>query len=449
LSNDTARASQGDEPPLPLPTLPKLQKMLEQVCPPRITIKGEGADRVWYQLRTLEDERELLFLANTHEENKTDISLTWRGTGKLEHWDIVSGEITSQPSEQTQTITQIRLELPPMNNVLLVRDAKSHDVTTPLMEKRSTLFTLKSDWTLERRSPNILVLDYCAYKLGNATWQDSEYVLHVTNKIREEGRGTTFTLRFEFEVDEIPSECSLAIESSGLQLGLNGKPLPAPEGFWLDPSFQHYKIIELLQSGINTLELCGSYTDDTELEAIYLLGNFTVPAIYTGEEVKSRGATFRRWNISPRLQAVTQQTYRSDDDLVSQGLPYFVGEVCLSQTFYLSELPDARVLLELDTLHAAVAVVTINAQTVGQLSWQPLELDVTGVLQQGENTITITLVTSLRNVLGPFHTERGDSLYVSPQTFLEHKTRDYWLVPLGLSNASLKLVVNSEIEKGG
>jgi hypothetical protein len=449
LPNDPARAGQGYELPLPLPTLPQLRTTLEQVCPPRITIQGEGADRVWYHLRTLEDGRELLFLANTHEENKADISLVWRGTGKLEHWDIVSGKIKSQASEQTQTITQIRLELPPMNNVLLVRDAKSHDVTTPLMEKRSTLFTLKSDWTLERRSPNILVLDYCAYKLGNATWQDSEYVLHVANKIREEGRGSTFALRFEFEVDEIPSECSLAIESSKLQLELNGKPLPAPEGFWLDPSFQCYNIAELLQTRRNTLELHGTCDDDIELEAVYLLGDFALPALYTGEKVKSRALTFKRWRVQPRLQAVTQQTYYGDDDLVARGLPHFVGEVHLSQTFHLSELPTAPIFLELDTLHAAVAIIAINGQRIGQVSWQPLELDVTGVLQQGDNTITITLVTSLRNALGPFHTEGGDSLFVSPQTFLEHKTRDYWLVPLGLSNASLKLVVNSEIEKGG
>jgi hypothetical protein len=451
LPNDPARVNQDGEPPLSLPTLPQLRKTLEQICPPRITIDGVGADRVWYQLRTLENGRELLFLANTHEVNKADILLTWQGVGKLEQWNIVSGEILSRASEQTPTSTKMRLELPRMGNVLLVRDPKSQDVATPATQKSSTLLTLKNEWTLERRSSNVLVLDYCAYKIGHTAWQPSGYVLRVAQKIKHEGRGTVFALRFEFEVDALLTTCELVVETaSELHLELNGKPLPTPQGFWLDPSFQCYNITELLQSGVNSLELRGTYTDATELEAVYLLGDFAVPATYTGEEVKSRGATFKGWKVEPKLQAVNHQVYYCDEDLVSRGLPHFVGEVLLSQTFTLPSFPDdARVFLELDTLHAAVAVVTINGQSVGQLSWQPLELDVTSVLRQGDNTITITLVTSLRNALGPFHTKRGDPTYISPQTFFEVATKDCWLVPLGLNNASLKLVKDFEIRKGG
>jgi hypothetical protein len=401
---------------------------------------------VWYQLRTLEDGRELLFIVNTHEENEADISLTWRGMGKLEQWNVVSGEIVSRASEQTQTETQVNLELPRMGNVLLIRDSNYQAVATPVTQQHSTLLALKNEWAFERQSPNVLVLGCCAYKLGNTSWQPAEYVLHVTEKIREEGLGTMFALRFEFEVDEMPIVCDLIIEAAPtLRLELNGKPLPAPEGCWLDPSFRRYTITELLQNGINTLELRGSYSDNMELEAVYLLGEFAVPATYRGEKVKSRGATFKRWQVYPRLQAVTQQTYYYDD-LVSQGLPHFVGEVLLSQTFNVSNLPEnAQIYLELEALQAATAVVMVNGQHVGQLNWHPLKLDVTQALKQGENTLSITLVTSLRNLLGPFHAARSDPTFVSPATFSEFVTQDYWLVPLGLGKVVLKAVVNSEV----
>jgi hypothetical protein len=47
----------------------------------------------------------------------------------------------------------------------------------------------------------------------------------------------------------------------------------------------------------------------------------------------------------------------------------------------------------------------------------PLEADISGLLQTGENRLEVTLTISLRNMLGPHHLAMGQTIIVSPVTF--------------------------------
>lgn len=71
--------------------------------------------------------------------------------------------------------------------------------------------------------------------------------------------------------------------------------------------------------------------------------------------------------------------------------------------------------------------------------WPPHEVDITHLVHEGENTITLKLVGSLRNLLGPHHQEGGDKLWTGPSEFrnVPDWTDDYWVVPFGIENVRL------------
>jgi hypothetical protein len=50
-----------------------------------------------------------------------------------------------------------------------------------------------------------------------------------------------------------------------------------------------------------------------------------------------------------------------------------------------------------------VAEVLVNSQPAGLIAWQPNELDVTSLLKEGENEITVKVTGSLKNTFGFFY----------------------------------------------
>ena len=61
--------------------------------------------------------------------------------------------------------------------------------------------------------------------------------------------------------------------------------------------------------------------------------------------------------------------------------------------------------------------IAVNGKPVDTLMWEPFSLDLSRVLQAGENEIEITLVNNLRNLLGPHHLKEGETYYASPGSF--------------------------------
>ena len=47
----------------------------------------------------------------------------------------------------------------------------------------------------------------------------------------------------------------------------------------------------------------------------------------------------------------------------------------------------------------------------------PFELDITGLIKDGENNLEISLFSGNRNLFGPHHKPMGESYFVGPATF--------------------------------
>jgi len=223
------------------------------------------------------------------------------------------------------------------------------------------------------------------------------------------------------------------------QIKLNDEDISSEDqGYYRDTCFRKIDISGKLVQGVNTIQLTGMFTRDTEIESIYLLGEFGVS---TGEgkfEGGASGQVFYRYPAGFRLVELPKIVKSAD--LTPQGLPFFAGRVRLSTQVHVETVPsDAS--LELEELRAALAYVRLNGETLGLTAWQPYRISLGGKLKAGENLLEVEMVSTMRNLLGSHHQSGGDPEGVGPEAFRMGPfwTNDYIFVPFGFSKAKLLL----------
>ena len=63
---------------------------------------------------------------------------------------------------------------------------------------------------------------------------------------------------------------------------------------------------------------------------------------------------------------------------------------------------------KINTMNAGVGEVYINGVNAGVILRTPFECDITELVRDGENTVSVRLMSTIRNTIGPFHNPRGD-----------------------------------------
>ena len=356
-------------------------------------------------------------------------------------------------------ITSVTLSFPPAGSHLLVL----YPNETPLSITQTPLqvvseIKLPGSWNLTLDGLNSLTLDTACLKLGSAAWSQPTYILDAQRIVMSKGAGTTFALRFNFDINtELPKPLYLVVESPArFEITVNGRNISTLDcGWWVDISFRKLDLGDTLHVGHNEITLAGSYRQDMELESIYLVGDFGVNARRIGLENRCTGQVFDRY--SPNLYLETRPVSVTATpsinsvalDLTANGLPFYAGRARLSQILVVPAF-EGHPYLEFTNLRAAVAVVWVNGKRMGACAWQPHQVDLGDSLVRGENQIenvvnivlTIELVPTLRNLLGPHHRRGGDTEATGPSDFINKLawTDDLILVPLGFDCVTLKYI---------
>ena len=248
-------------------------------------------------------------------------------------------------------------------------------------------------------------------------------------------------LRFTFKVKELDRIGNLELvmeQPERYAIILNGKKLPfVDNGYYLDKSFRCCVIRGYVQEGENELVLSGKFfqsqkvydvlfgenvheaeqnklTYDTELESLYLLGDFDVNAAARPEFTHRRAVwAGQEFTLCPQTDTVDLT------DITTRGYWFFAGKLRTKQTVTVHKQAGIRYVVEAARLNVPAARVYVNGAEAGLLYIAPYMVDVTEWLTDGGNTVEIELLSGCRNLLGPHHRPVGESYLVAPATFMD------------------------------
>ncbi len=321
--------------------------------------------------------------------------------------------------------------------------ATSFPIATPDPSSSPSVRVLELDqpWRVTALDLNSLTLDFCRLRVEDGEWSEPQPVILLQEQLLAYGRPVQVELAFQFGVafdTNADRPLYLAVEKPGsLSIELNGQPVDTADcGWWRDPSFRKLNIAGLTVPGLNTVVVKTLYYNspetyealekarrfesegnklkvDTELESLYVIGAFGVAGSvpYTDGE---RRAVFTE---GPFTLTELPETV-SADDLVRQGFPFYAGRLRLEMTVPVDlEGAGAAQWVFGGAPDAAVCRLAVNGQEAERFLWEPYEADITSYLRQGDNTITLELANSCRNLLGPHHHIKGEVYKIGPDSF--------------------------------
>ncbi|MDY3250961.1 MAG: hypothetical protein SOX32_11515 [Candidatus Choladocola sp.] len=99
------------------------------------------------------------------------------------------------------------------------------------------------------------------------------------------------------------------------------------------------------------------------------------------------------------------------------------------------EKTDERIYISFDRIEDTIARVYVNGNLAGIVPWEPYTVDITELIRDGENTITMELVTTRHNLFGPHHNKTGEvRKFCAPHIWTNEVmwTDDYFFVPVGV-----------------
>jgi hypothetical protein len=407
-----------------------LDDALEQAVPAEVRVEGDGAENVWVHHRRTADGEDIVLAAYVLEQGRFSGSLALRGAASLQQWDALTGEVRDLPAQKRDGWATLELTLRPDESILLVCGPGQAKASTPdapggrrsssPTARESVLAELAGPWSVARRDPNALVLDFARLKREASEFTDPLPVLGIQQLLTEDEpyRGP-ITLRYECEVVDVPSRAALAVEHPHLgEILVNGRAVGEPDGpMFVDRCMPTIDVTGLLRAGPNTIDLCGEFTplqraqglgglfsvlQGCELEPVYLVGEFVVRANESADE--ARGGCIR---LAPG-PVVANEAGTTDGDLIRSGYPFFAGTIALSRTFTLDVEPAGACEIDLGAPATCTAKVRVNGTDAGTVGFSPWRVDATGLLRAGENVVEIELTNTLRNLHGPNHRPSGE-----------------------------------------
>ena len=402
---------------------------------------GESADGIVLTTKYLKDGTIRVFVINPSRFESRRIFLKAKGDKSIEgRKSMFDGK---------NTYSEIMLN-PTESIRLVVKDAKEVRQKECINQTKavSKIIVFNEVSTLERNS---FTIDKCnVYVNGKQILKDvlpadsADSVYEYAYKI---GKTVKIRLEYCFRVDfsgKIPEDFSLVAEDEGLTaVEINGVDVSGnKEGWWIDKSFGQFNIDGFVKDGENIVALefdikkheesdegedfegyRNKFFYSIEPENVYILGNFDVYAEgETFEDVESLYKSGPFTIIKP-----TDKTY---GELTGQGLWFYRGNVSYKGRFTCNKLSkNSKFYIRLPEMNEVAAKVIINKKDAGMILREPYQLDITSLLDEGQNEIQIVLYGNNRNLLGPHHHKMGNPHMLGVPTFLGKKCFTDFIYP--------------------
>lgn len=404
-----------------------------------------------YHMRRQFSDGQLIFWSNFNTTGSEKISFSVKGKA-VSLLDPISGDVTSFPFSEKENMVQLEFELSAEGSKLFFIHNDQKEVQAEINVennddwKRLTAGPSEPNLT----APNSFTIDHVDLKVQDKTFEDIYFTAasdsaFKLNGLKKYGRtgynpwsagvqyrtniidmgekftkdsGFTVTYNFKVATGFQPDELKAVVEWAHLyQISVNGVNIePIPGESWLDHSFNVFDISKLVKPGNNELTLSiNPMNIYAEIEPVYLVGNFGL---------KPQKAGFMMKDKEPLKIGSWKE----------QGLPFYSQSVKYTKKMDVEE--GVKYKIKLNEWNGTVARILVNNEQVGIIGWLPHEFDLTKFLQPGRQAITVEVVGSLKNLLGPHHGKVTKGIaspwtwFIGPQQL--PPGNDYQLIDYGL-----------------
>jgi len=403
----------------------------------------------------------IIFLTNTDQKRGFHAGINVNCTGSCYVINLEEPSISRLPAEEAQNSLKFKLNFAPCQSYVIAITAEPLSNITEagrtLMSKLALqlesavklplesecVLQLGDTWKVKICGLNTMTMDYCQVSIENSEWSECKPVIAIQKELLGMERSVDITLKYTLD-----SKCSfgsdkemyLVIEEADKYLlEINGKLLQTKAvGWWKDKSFHKINISGMLEKGLNTILLRTHFYNspetikkiarakvfetemnmlsfDTEIESIYLLGDFTV----TGG---------REYIHSARKALIQQGKFQLDEqcellcrgELTTCGYPFFSGNVLFEQEIELEAVESFKsMIFKMDRPNCALSRLYVNGFEAKIFLWAPYEAEILPYVQDGVNKITLELVSTDRNLFGPHHHPSGELYNLGPLQFTD------------------------------
>lgn len=321
--------------------------------------------------------------------------------------------------------------------VLDYRDGKTAFCNSKEREELNT----SGEWEMVDCTDNAITLDVCDCYFDGELIGKNLSVSEIQGKACALERPVDVRCVFNVDIAFVPNNIYLVCETPEIfTYKINGEDAEFNDvGYFRDKSFRKSNISKHLKIGTNTIELLCNFkqseetydnvkkavgfevvrnklTYDMEIENIYLVGDFSVKTEGEFEKLDRDAVRYKGgFMIDKPRETITLE------NIEQQGFPFFSGKLTVRKTFDILNT-SKKLVLKMKGINGVV--IKINDKPVTTEIWNNSEVDLSAHLNIGKNTIELTLVNNLRNLLGPHHLEEGESYKVRPSSFI--KGRSFW-----------------------
>ncbi len=374
----------------------------------------------------------IIYITNLTNGNLQNIHILAKNCDNLVEIDIQTLQIKPIYGQKLEKNVDVTVQLLVGESMLLAELAspQMHHAHAPRVP--STV-SFSAPFTLTHAPLNYLPLDRAYVTLSDGKRSELRPMERIRDELLCSRYDGPLTLTFPFFISDLPPVLEVISETMSTDvLSVNGHAVSIADEYAIDRSFHVTNIAPYITPGDNTVSFTIPYHQgahvyyalyeatteaprnclsfDTEIENLYLRGSFSVGAptdAFIEEDAIARrlsaqGLRIERQNTSPDIRHIERDGY-----------PFFCGSMTF-RTVHTHHTGDPTVLY-LDG-RFCTCDVTVNGCEAGCVMFSPY-IDLTACLNEGDNTIELTLTNSYRNLLGPHHGKVAEPTFVTPPSF--------------------------------
>ena len=339
--------------------------------------------------------------------------------------DIYSGELEVFAGEH---------EFEPWGSLLLVEEKESEKSLKNDNRIEETVVYVDGEYQIVAPFENCMTLDKCDYYFDGELQEKNGYVLNICERANRLERAVQIHQDYHFTIHAVPKHLEMACETPQLfEIAINGQKVEQNiQGHFVDKTFKKIDITPYVKEGENVISFDCNFKQskefyeklkkgyifeseknklsyDMEIEAIYLLGDFSVKTDGSWTELNRDGNRYVGEFVLDK--APTTLTLQH---MERQGMPFFCGKLLVEGEL---DIQGENPVLQLRRKGCNIVKVEINGMEKVMVTSDKISLKDFGV--QGKTKVRITLINNLRNLLGPHHLKEGESYGVGPHSFFK------------------------------